>query len=64
MALSNIFAPILLKIGNSGGIKQAISESSGFRHGVYVFSGVLVNRLIGDYYGITSNDIGLLLAGY
>jgi len=64
MALSNVFAPILLKIGHSGSVKSAISESSGFRHGAYVFSGVLVNRLIGDYYGIPSNDIGLLLAGY
>ena len=64
MALSNVFAPILLKIGHSGSVKSAISESSGFRHGAYIYSGVLVNRLIGDYYGIPSNDIGLLLAGY
>lgn len=64
MALSNIFAPIILKIGHSGSIASAISESSGFRHGAYIYSGVLVNRLIGDYYGIASNDIGLLMAGY
>jgi len=64
MALSNIFAPVLLKIGNSGSVDSAIKESSGFRHGAYVFGGVLVNHLIGDYYGIASNDIGLLLAGY
>ncbi len=64
MALSNIFAPILLKIGHSGSVKSAISESYGFRHGVYIYGGVLVNRLIGDYYGIATNDIGLLLAGY
>jgi len=64
IALSNIFAPILLKIGNSGSVDSAINESAGFRHGAYVFGGVLVNRLIGNYYGIASNDIGLLLAGY
>jgi alanine dehydrogenase len=64
MALSNIFAPIMLKVGNSGSVRSAISESSGFRHGAYVFGGVLVNKLIGDYYGIIANDIGLLLAGY
>jgi alanine dehydrogenase len=64
IALSNIFAPILLKIGHSGSINSAISESSGFRHGAYIFEGVLVNRLIGEYYGIASNDIGLLLAGF
>lgn len=64
MALSNIFAPMLLKIGNSGSVKHAIIESSGFRNGAYIYSGVLVNRLIGTYYGIQANDIGLLLAGY
>ncbi|HET7734115.1 MAG TPA: alanine dehydrogenase [Paludibacter sp.] len=64
MALSNIFAPIMLKVGNSGSVRSAISESAGFRHGSYIFGGVLVNKLIGDYYGIMSNDIGLLLAGY
>ncbi|MFT3752689.1 MAG: alanine dehydrogenase [Paludibacter sp.] len=64
MALSNIFAPIMLKVGNSGSVRSAISESVGFRHGAYVFGGVLVNNLVGNYYGITANDIGLLLAGY
>ncbi len=64
MALSNIFAPMLLKIGHSGSVKSAIAESSGFRNGAYIYSGVLVNRLIGSYYGIQSNEIGLLLAGY
>jgi alanine dehydrogenase len=61
MALSNIFAPLLLKIANSGSINAAISESYGFRHGVYIYGGVLVNRLIGNHYGIAYNDITLLL---
>jgi alanine dehydrogenase len=64
MALSNIFAPMLIKISHSGSVKQAISESNGFRNGAYVFGGTLVNRLIGAHYNIASNDIGLLLAGY
>jgi len=64
MALSNIFSPILLKISHSGGVKPAIAESSGFRNGVYVYGGVLVNRLVGNYYNIPSSDIGLLMAGY
>lgn len=64
IALSNIFTPIILKIGTSGSVKQSITDSSGFRHGAYVFSGIMVNRLIGDYYNIVSNDIGLFLTGY
>ena len=64
MALSNIFAPMLLKIGQSGGIRAAISESSGFRCGVYVYEGIAVNHLIANYYNIKSDDIGLLIAGF
>ncbi len=64
IALSNIFAPMILKIGNSGNVNAAIKESLGFRNGAYIYSGLLVNRLIGNYYGIASNEIGLLLAGY
>ncbi len=64
MAMSNLFAPILLKIGLSGGVRQAVSESAGFRHGVYLYEGKIVNRLIGRYYGITSGDIGLTSTGY
>lgn len=64
MALSNIFSPLMLRIAISGGVNSAISESYGFRHGAYIYRGVLVNQLIGDYYGITSNDISLLLASF
>lgn len=64
MTLSNIFAPMLLKIGYSGSVKAAITESAGFRHGVYIYEGTLVNRLIGKYYGVSANDIGLLIAGF
>ena len=64
MALSNIFAPMLLKIGQSGSVNAAISESSGFRNGVYVYQGMLVNHLVAAYYGIKSDDIGLLIAGF
>ncbi|MDR0812014.1 MAG: alanine dehydrogenase [Paludibacter sp.] len=64
MALSNILSPMLLKIAASGGVNHATAESAGFRNGAYVFGGMLVNRLVGNYYGIDANDIGLLLAGY
>ena len=64
MALSNIFAPMLVKIGHSGSVKLAVAESSGFRNEAYMYGGILVNRLIADYFGLPSNEIGLFLAGY
>ncbi len=64
MALSNIFAPMLLKISRSGCVNAAIHESVGFRNGVYVYKGIAVNRLIASYFGIDSSDIGLFMARY
>ena len=37
-------------------MKQSVVDSFGFRH-VVCFNGMMVNRLIGDYYNIPSNDI-------
>lgn len=64
MAFSNIFAPMILKIGRSGSVSLAIAESAGFRNGAYIYGGVLVNHLIADYYGLSANDIHLLLPGF
>ncbi len=64
MALSNIFAPMALKIAAAGNVRQTASEDSGFRNGVYLYNGILVNRLIGSHFNLPSNDIGLLMAGF
>lgn len=64
MALSNILTPIIMKIGESGSVKQSVTESMGFRHGAFVYNGIMVNHLIGDFYDIPSHEIGLFLTGY
>lgn len=64
MALSDIFAPMMLHIARSGGIKNAISQEAGIRNGMYLYNGILVNRLIGQHFNISANDIGLLLGNF
>ncbi|TVR72270.1 MAG: alanine dehydrogenase [Marinilabiliales bacterium] len=64
IALSNIFAPLLLSIGESGGIKQSLLESPGLRKGVYIYNGLLTNSLIGNLFDIPSKDIDLLMAAF
>jgi len=61
MVLSNIFAPLLLKIASSGGIQSSVRDDCGFRNGVYLYGGIMVNHLVGKYYNLPSNDLGLLL---
>jgi alanine dehydrogenase len=64
MALSNILTPLLLRIANSGSVDSAVVESQGFRNGAYIYGGILVNRHIGNYFGLPHNDISLLLARF
>lgn len=63
-ALSNIFAPVLARLGDSGGIQALIKEDPGLRKGIYVYNGILVNSYIGDYFSIPSKDIDLLIAAF
>lgn len=63
-ALSNIFAPILLKIGESGGIERFIKRDQGVRNGVYIYNGILTNKFIGDSLNIPYKDLDLLIAAW
>jgi len=64
IALSNVIIPLLLNSGRFGGIQQLIRDDLGARHGVYLFNGILTHEMIGNYYGIPSKDIDLLLAAF
>jgi alanine dehydrogenase len=60
-ALTNIFAPILLDIGDMGGIKNLIWEKSGVRNAVYIYHGQLTNKHIGERFSIPCKDLDLLI---
>lgn len=60
-ALSNIFTPILNEMSNSGGFHELIKVNDGFRKGVYIYKGNMVNQGLAKRFGIKSKDINLLL---
>ena len=62
-ALSNIFGPLLISIGDMGGCEKLIKSDLGFRGGVYIFNGTLTNALLGEAFGLDYKDIDLLSAG-
>lgn len=64
IALSNIFVPMLLNISESGGVGEIIKHNSGFRQGVYIYQGKLVNTPIGHYLNLPANDINLFLSAF
>lgn len=62
MALSNIFAPVLLNIADEGGCANLIRKDEGFRHGVYMYNGTLTNEILGLAFNLPYKDIHLLFA--
>ena len=62
ISFSNILIPILLAIGENGGVDNYIKSSQGFRKGVYIYHGILTNPDIGRLFNISAKDIDLLLA--
>lgn len=62
-ALSNIFSPILMDMGNKGGAKELIMRDHGFRSGVYMYKGFLTSEVLGKVFDLKYKDIELLLMG-
>lgn len=63
-ALSNCFAPILLNIGQEGGVDNMLKYDYGVRQGVYIFNGIITNKYISDTYQLPFQDIELLIAAF
>lgn len=62
-ALSNIFSPILVEMGDRGGCKDLIKSDEGFRGGVYIYNGTLTNEVLGKVFDLKYKNIELLLLG-
>ena len=60
-ALTNIFAPILLDIGEHGGLKNVIWEKAGVRNAVYIYQGHLTSQYLSERFNIPSKDLDLLI---
>ena len=62
-AISNIFSPLLLEMGESGGVVELIRSHAGFRNGVYIYKGILTNEVLGKVFDLKYKDINLILPG-
>jgi len=64
MALSNIFTPLIIQMGESGKITGITQADNSFRLGFYMYGGKLVNSYVAGRFNLPSNDIGLFLSAY
>ena len=63
-SLTNIFTPILLDIGEQGGLKNVIWQKSGVRNSVYIYEGHLTSKYIGERFNIPTKDLDLLIVSH
>lgn len=63
-ALSNIFGPVIINMGNEGGCASYIRNELGFRNGTYIYRGTLTSETLGEVFSLPYKDIDLLLAAF
>ena len=61
VSISNIFTPYLLKIGEDGGLENSLRFDRGLRNGLYFYHGILTNKAVADWFGLSYSDINLLI---
>ncbi|MGR3812060.1 alanine dehydrogenase [Jiulongibacter sp. NS-SX5] len=61
-SLSNIFTPLLIKMGNVGGVDEMILTNQWFLKAVYAFKGNITHQYIAKKFELRFRDLRLLLA--
>lgn len=61
-ALSNFFAPLLMKVGEAGGMVNMLKQNYPVCRGVYILNGAVTNKHISEYFGLPFRDIDLLIS--
>ena len=61
LSISNIITPYLLQVAEDGGIESSIRCNKGLKNGVYLYHGILTNRVIADWFDLPSSDINLIV---
>ncbi|MBK0381997.1 alanine dehydrogenase [Pedobacter sp. SD-b] len=60
-ALTNIVTPILVDIGDMGGIMNLIWEKTGIRNAVYLYQGAMTNKDLAQRFNLPHKDLNLLV---
>lgn len=64
LALSHVLSPILMDMGEYGGLEEGIRTFRGIRNGVYIYKGILTNRYLGERFSLPYKDLDLLLTAF
>lgn len=64
LAISNVLGPLLVKIGDNGGLDNLLRFNEGLKEGIFVYRRHLTKKNLASLFGMTMNyrDIELLIA--
>jgi alanine dehydrogenase len=63
-ALNNIMVPIILDMGEAGGVDNLLKKDYGVRQGVYLYNGTVTSLPISRHFGLPFQDLDLLMAAF
>jgi alanine dehydrogenase len=61
-AISNVLMPLLLRIGDEGGLEKLVWHNLNIRNGIYMFKGALTNFHLSQRFKLKYTDLNLLIA--
>jgi alanine dehydrogenase len=61
-AISNVLMPLMLEIGDEGGLEKLIWHKINIRSGIYLFKGSLTNIYLSQRFSLKYTDLNLLIA--
>jgi len=60
-AICSIISPLLIKIGEEGGVKNLIKKDEGVRSGVYTFRKMMTNKTLSEMFDFQFKDLNLII---
>ncbi|MDY3068437.1 MAG: alanine dehydrogenase [Parabacteroides sp.] len=61
MALSNVFVPLFLELGDYSSIQNCAKSDEGFKSGIYMYAGKLVNDYVASFFNLRANNIDIFM---
>lgn len=61
-AISNVLMPLLMEIGDEGGLEKLVWHKFNIRSGIYLFKGALTNVYLSQRFNLKYTDLNLLIA--
>lgn len=62
IALSNVLIPYVLKLGDSGSVRDCLWTHEALRRGTYVYHKHLTKKTLAEHFGMSYRDVELLIA--